>query len=284
MVTFLSAALTYLRAFLVSRHNLGLEVPALRQQVTVYKRKQPRQRLHQFDRLFWMALRRLWTNWADALVLVKPDTVVSWHRTGFRLFWRWRSRASRAGRPKVEEEIREFDPPHESRKSNLGRTSHSRRVASSRFEISEPTVSRYLRGLKRFPRKSKAKQWLAFLNTHREVIAAFDFFTVRTLSFRRLYCFFVIEHRKRQILQCNVTLHPTSEWIVQQQREAFPLPCPYQYVLFDHDAKFGNEVVTFLKASALKPMRTSVRGPWQNGIAERWVAVHAANCSTISFC
>jgi putative transposase len=137
------------------------------------------------------------------------------------------------------------------------------------FEISEPTVSRYLQGLKRFPQESKAKQWLAFLNNHREVIAAFDFFTVPTLSFRTLYCFFVIEHAKRQVVQFNVTLHPTREWIVQQLREAFPLPSPYQYVLFDHDAKFGNEVVTFFKASALKPMRTSVRSPMQNGTAER---------------
>jgi transposase InsO family protein len=271
MVTFLSAALTYLRAFLIARHNLGLEVAALRQQVAVYKRKQSRPKLHRFDRLFWTALRRVWTNWADALVLVKPDTVVSWHRTGFRLFWRWRSRASRAGRPKVEREIRELIRRMKAENPTWGAPRIHGELLLLGFEISEPTVSRYLRGLKRFPRESKAKQWLAFLNNHREVIAAFDFFTVPTLSFRTLYCFFVIEHRKRQILQFNVTLHPTSEWIVQQLREAFPLPCPYQYVLFDHDAKFGNEVLTFLKASALKPMRTSVRSPWQNGIAERWV-------------
>jgi putative transposase len=125
--------------------------------------------------------------------------------------------------------------------------------------------------LKRFPQKSKAKQWLAFLNNHREVIAAFDFFTVPTLSFRTLYCFFAIEHGRRQILHLNVTFHPTSDWIMQQQREPFPLPCPYRYVLFARDAKFGSEVLAFLNASDLKPLRTSVRSPWQNGIAERWV-------------
>jgi putative transposase len=94
------------------------------------------------------------------------------------------------------------------------------------FEISEPTVSRYLQGLKRFPQESKAKQWLAFLNNHREVIAAFDFFTVPTLSFRTLYCFFTIEHGSRRILQFNVTRHPTSDWIVQQLREAFHFLVP----------------------------------------------------------
>jgi putative transposase len=138
------------------------------------------------------------------------------------------------------------------------------------FEISEPTVSRYLR-LKRIPGKSKASQWLAFLNNHREVIAAFDFFTVPTLRFRTLYCFFAIEHDRRRILHFNVTFHPTSDWIVQQLREAFPLPCPSRYVLFDHDANFGNDVFKFLRSSHLKPLRTSIGSPWQNGTAERWI-------------
>jgi hypothetical protein len=129
------------------------------------------------------------------------------------------------------------------------------------FEISEPTVSRYLQRLKRIPEDSKAKQWLAFLNNHREVIAAFDFFTVPTLSFRTLHCFFAIEHGRRRILHFNVTLHPTSDWIVQQLREAFPLPCPYRYVLLDHDAKFGHAVLNFLQSSDLKPMRTSIGSP-----------------------
>jgi transposase InsO family protein len=139
------------------------------------------------------------------------------------------------------------------------------------FDISEPTVSRYLRQLKRIPEESKASQWLAFLNNHREIIAAFDFFTVPNLWFRTLYCFFAIEHDRRRILHCNVTLHPTSAWIVQQLREAFPMPCPYRYVVFDHDAKFGTDVLNFLKSSYLTPMRTSIRSPWQNGTAERWV-------------
>ena len=102
-------------------------------------------------------------------------------------------------------------------------------------------------------------------------MAAFDFFTMPTLNFRVLYCFFVIEHHRRRILHFNATAHPTSEWIVQQLREAFPLPCPYRYIVFDRDRKFGDEVRSFLKASGMKCVRTSVRSPWQNGIAERWV-------------
>jgi len=139
------------------------------------------------------------------------------------------------------------------------------------FQISEPTVSRYLRRLRRHCDAGKARRWLAFLNNHREVIAAFDFFTVPSLTFRTLYCFFVIEHGRRRILHFNVTTHPTSDWIVQQLREALSLPCRYRHVLFARDSKFGSDVVEFLKASGIQPMRTSVRSPWQNGIAERWV-------------
>jgi transposase InsO family protein len=139
------------------------------------------------------------------------------------------------------------------------------------FKIAEPTVSRYLRRLKRHPDEGKAKRWLAFLNNHREVIAAFDFFTVPSLTFRTLYCFFVIAHGRRRVLHFNVTAQPTSDWIVQQLRDALPLPCSYRYILFDRDAKFGSEVFDFLQASGIRPLRMTARSPWQNGIAERWV-------------
>lgn len=106
VVTFLLGMLAYARTFLISRHSLAMETVALRQQLAVYKRKQPRAKLNQFDRLFWVIVRRVWSNWSEALVLVKPDTVVSWHRAGYRLFWRWRSRPHQIGRPKVSEEVR----------------------------------------------------------------------------------------------------------------------------------------------------------------------------------
>ena len=110
-----------------------------------------------------------------------------------------------------------------------------------------------------------------FLTNHREVIAAFDFFTVPTVTFQLLYCFFVIEHGGRKILHFNVTRHPTADWIVQQLREAFPEAGLYRYVILDRDAKLDAEVVAFLNATGLHPKRTSIRSPWQNGIAERWV-------------
>jgi len=103
------------------------------------------------------------------------------------------------------------------------------------------------------------------------VIVAFDFFTVPTLTFQLLYCFFVIEHGRRKVLHFNITRHPTAEWVVQQLREAFPEAGPYRYAILDHDSKFDADVIAFLKATGLRPKRTSVQAPWQNGTAERWV-------------
>ena len=271
MGTFLLAILTYVSAFVISRHRLALEAVALRQQLAVYKRKQPRPKLHRSDRLFWVALRRVWKNWSEALILVKPATLVAWHRAGYRLFWRWRSRPQRVGRPKVAGEVRHLIRRMKKENPSWGAPRIHGELLLLGFDISEPSVSRYLQRLKRIPEENKASQWLAFLNNPREAIAAFDFFTVPNLCFRTLYCFFVIEHGRRHILHFNVTLHPTGDGVLQQLREAFPLPCPYRYLWFDNDAQFGNELLDFLRSSALKPMRTSIRSPWQNGTAERWV-------------
>lgn len=137
------------------------------------------------------------------------------------------------------------------------------------FTIAERSVARYLRRIVR--RGDPHRKWLTFLQNPREIIAAMDFFTVPTVTFRVLYCFFVIEHHRRKILHYNVTPHPTAEWIVQQLREAFPEPCRYRYVILDRDRKFSAEVLGFLTAAGLKAKRTSVRAPWQNGLAERWI-------------
>jgi putative transposase len=206
-----------------------------------------------------------------ALILVKPETVVSWHRAGFEWFWRWRSRPRRLGRPAISGEIRQLIRRMKAENPTWGAPRLHDELLHLGFAISEPKVSRYLLRLKHHCHPEKAKRWLTFLNNHREVIAALDFFTVPTLRFRILYCFFVIEHGRRKILFFHATAHPTSDWILQQLREAFAPPCPYRYVIFDRDAKFSPTIRDFLLSSGLKPIRTSIRSPWQNGTAERWV-------------
>ena len=142
------------------------------------------------------------------------------------------------------------------------------------FAVSERTVARYLSRIRR--RRNPGKNWLAFLENHREVIVAFDFFSVPTVTFKLLYCFFVIEHGRRKILHFNVTRHPTAEWVVQQLREAFPEANPYRYAIFDRDSKFDAGVITFLKASGLKPKQTSVQAPFRSWLDDRWV--RSRNC------
>ena len=224
--------------------------------------------MHPLDRLFWTGLRRVWSRWAEVLVIAKPQTVVGGHRAGFRLFWRWRSRA-RGGRPKTTAEIRALIRRLAQENPSWGAPKIHGELQKLGFVISERTVARYLRRMRR--PDGSGQSWLTFLRNHREAIAAFDFFTVPTVTFRLLYCFFVIEHDRRKILHYNVTSHPHAEWVVQQLRETFPEAEPYRYVIFDRDAKFSADVVDFLTATGLKPKRTSVASPWQNGIAERWV-------------
>ncbi|HWT80888.1 MAG TPA: integrase core domain-containing protein, partial [Candidatus Methylomirabilis sp.] len=137
------------------------------------------------------------------------------------------------------------------------------------FVISESTVSRYL-ALGASPR-DRGQRWLTFLKNHREAIAAMDFFTVPTATFRVLYCLFVIAHGRRKILHFNVTEHPTGSWIVQQLREAFPEDRAPQYLILDRDSKFNGEVATMLEYLGSELIRTAYRSPWQNGVAERWV-------------
>ena len=137
------------------------------------------------------------------------------------------------------------------------------------FDISERTISRWMKRAPRDP--APAKRWFAFLRNHREAIAAMDFFTVPTITFGVVYCFFVIAHDRRRILHFNVTKHPTSLWVVQQLREAFPFGSAPRFLLFDRDGKYGLEVPAAVRFLNVSPVRTSLRSPWQNGIAERWI-------------
>jgi putative transposase len=137
------------------------------------------------------------------------------------------------------------------------------------FHLSEITVSRWLRRIPRIP--DPANRWLTFLRNHREAIAAMDFFTVPTLTFGVLYCFFVIDHDRRKILRFNVTRSPNALWITQQLREAWPYVPVHKFLLFDRDSKFGTDVISAVRDLGSQPTRTAIRSPWQNGVAERWV-------------
>src|SRR5712692_612525 len=182
-----------------TRRSLLLENLALRQQLAVLKRKHPRPRLVATDRLFWVLARRFWSGWKQALILVSPETVVRWHRSGFALYWRAISRARQViGRKWIPKEVRDLIFRMVAENPTRGAPRIHGELLMLGFDVSERTVSRWIR---RAPRDTEpAKRWLTFLRNHREAIGAMDFFTVPTLTFIVLYCFFIIRHDRRRIL------------------------------------------------------------------------------------
>jgi len=270
MITPLRHLVGWIGSAFLSRESLILENLALRQQLLALHVKRPRRRLTAVHKLFWVMLRRVWSGWKKPLILVTPRTVVGWHRAGFRLYWRWLSRARRVGgRKRVSQEIRTLIFRMAAENPTWGAPRIHGELLKLGFVLSEPTVSRWLRQAPRTP--DPAQRWLTFLRNHRDAIAAMDFFTVPTLTFGVLYCFFVIGHERRKILRCNVTRNPSALWIVQQMREAWPYTAAHRFLLFDRDSKFGNDVVSFVRDTGMRPVRTAFRSPWQNGTAERWV-------------
>ena len=252
------------------RRILLLENLALRQQLAVFKRRHPRPQLAAFDKLFWVLARRFWSGWKRALVMVSPETVVRWHRSGFVLYWRLISRARRViGRKRISKEMRDLIFRMVVQNPTWGAPRIHGELLMLGFDVSEKTISRWMRRAPRDP--ESAKRWLAFLRNHREAIVAMDFFTVPTIRFDLLYCFFVITHGRRRVLHFNVTRHPTGSWIVQQLREAFPYQSASRFLIFDRDAKYGLEVPIVVRSMNIRPVRTSFQSPWQNGVAERWI-------------
>ena len=212
MIVWLRHFLGWLRSVFCAREDLILENLALRQQLLALHAQRPRRRLNHSHKLFWVVLRRLWARWKEPLILVTPRTVVGWHRAGFRLYWKWLSRArSRGGRKPVSKEIRALIFRMVAENPTWGAPRIHGELIKLGYALSEPTVSRWVR---RAPRPvDPRKRWLTFLRNHREAIAAMDFFTVPTLTFGILYCSFFISHDRRRVLHHNVTRNPNALWV-----------------------------------------------------------------------
>jgi putative transposase len=254
-------------AFFRSRKEQAIVELALRQQLTTYARKQSKPRLTPMDRAFWVALSRFWPRWRDTLVIVKPDTVIRWHRKGFRLYWRSISKRG-PGRPPISEEVQALIR-RLADENSWGARKIQAELEKLGFTVSLASVSRYLP--KRTPDRGKQQRWMTFLHNHKDGIAAMDFFVVPTARFRLLYVWFIIEHGRREILHFGVTANPTSPWVIQQLRESFPYGSAPRYLIYDNDSIFSTNVTEAIKNLGTEPKRTAYGSPWQNGTAERWV-------------
>ncbi len=263
----MTALLCCCLAFCRSRNQQALVELALRQQLSTYAQAGSKPRLTPLDRAFWVALFRFWTHWRQVLVIVKPDTVVRWHRTGFRIYWRWLSKRG-PGRPRISMEVQALIKRFALENGWGARKVHAE-LGKLGFSVSLAGVLRYL------PKKpldqGKQQRWGTFLTNHRGAIAAMDFFVVPTVTFRVLYVWFVIDHSRRRIIHFNVTANPTAEWVIQQLRESFPDDSVQRYLILDNDSSFSIDVTRSIESLGITPKRTAYRSPWQNGTAERWV-------------
>jgi putative transposase len=215
MVRWLGILVRALRSTLRTQRELALENLALRQQVAVLKARQPRPQLTATDRLFWGVLSRLWRNWRSSLLVVRPETVVRWHRQGFRYYWAWKSRRCR-GRPIISSDLRELIRRMSHANPLWGAPRIHGELLKLGLTVSQATVSKYMVR----PRRPPSQAWCTFLKNHAQELIALDFFTVPTATFRVLFVFVVVSHGRRRLVHFNVTEHPTAEWTARQLLEA----------------------------------------------------------------
>jgi transposase InsO family protein len=255
-----------------SRAVVELENLALRHQLHVLRRQRPgRLRLFTFDRLLWVLLYRLWPRCLEVMVLVKPATVVQWHRQGFRLFWRWRSRS---GRPSVDREIRDLIRQMSSSNPLWGAPRIHGELLKLGIEVSQATVAKYL--VRR--RGAPSPTWRSFLRNHAEGIAAIDMFVVASASFRLLYVMIILAHDRRNIVLTAVTERPTAAWLSRQVTEAFPWDTAPRYLLRDRDASYGPYFCNRIEAMGITEVITAPRSPWQNACVERVIGSIRREC------
>jgi len=234
MVRWLGILLRTVRSAVRARRELALENLALRQQLALWKARQPRPRLTVMDRIFWVLLSRLWTGWRYSLQVVRPETVVGWHRQGFRRYWAWKSRRRR-GRPMIGTELRELIWRISRANPLWGAPRIHGELLKLGLTVSQAAVSKYMLRHRRPP----SQAWRAFLKNHAKDLIAVDFFTVPTATFRVLFVLVMLTHSRRRLVHFNVTEHPTAEWTARQLLEACALEEAPRYLIRDRDQVYG---------------------------------------------
>lgn len=252
-----------------------LENLALRQQLSIYKRKRKRPRLVGCDRWFWITLAVVWKDWRRALYVVHPDTVMRWQRERFRRYWvNLSKRAGRLGRPSITTEIRRLIRTLAQANPLWRAPRIPGELQKLGITVSERTVSRILRTVKRPP----SQTWKTFLQNHLGEIVAIDFFTVPTIRLRVLFVFLMIEHQRRRVLHFGITEHPTAEWTSQQVVEAFSERDAMRYLVRDRDSIYGHEFRRRVQSLGIREVITAPRSPWQNAYAERLIGSIRREC------
>lgn len=257
-----------------SRRQLQLENLFLRKQLEIFSRSNKRISISKSDRIFFSLLTGLLKNWKNNLVIVKPETVIKWHRKGFRLFWKMKSK-HKDGRGRIDVETRKLiiQLAEENRLWGIPRI-HGELLKLG-YNISQSTVFRYLQNLRR---NNPSQNWKTFLRNHSKDIISMDFFSVPTINLKLLHVLVIMEHHRRKVIHFNVTEHPTSIWTAQQMRNALYEDNSYKYMIRDRDCKFGKYFGRKISGIGMKEIVTSYRSPWQNGYAERVIGTIRREC------
>ena len=273
MMSVLMSVLAMLHGVLHSRAALHLEILALRHQLQVLQRSRPRRlRLAKVDRWLWAWLSVAWSEWRTALVIVKPETVIAWHRQGVRLFWTWQSRR-RSGRPPVSADVRRLSRTMSKDNPLWGAPRIHGELVKLGVDLSQATVAKYMAR----PTASPSQSWRTFLANHVQHIAAADFFVVPTATCRLLFVLVILAHERRRVVHVAVTDHSTAAWTAQQLREAFPWNEAPRYLVHDGDAAFSAWTTT-AAAIGIEEILTAPRSPWQNAYAERLIGSIRREC------
>ncbi|HBF36113.1 MAG TPA: integrase [Firmicutes bacterium] len=256
-----------------------IEIIALRSQLSLYQQqsinhKLPKPRPTPAFRQLWVFISKLWPDWKSALMIVKPETVISWHHKAFRLYWLWKSR--HRGRPKISQTtIALIQRIHKENPLWSPERIHDQLLNLGITDVPAPnTIAKYLPSIKKPPSKKSLQSWKTFLTNHQQGIWAKDFLTVPTLCFKVLYVLMIVSHDRRVIKHFAITSHPTSAWVAQQLRETTSFGMQPEYLIHDNDSIFvSNDLQAFLANTKIRSVRTGFHSPWQNGICERTVGI-----------
>ena len=274
MLAILHSLVMFVADLFKSRYRLEAENLFLRHQLNIALRRAPQcLRLYGSDRTLLVWMTRIWPDLLDISQVVKPETILRWHRSGFKAFWRWKSR-NRAGRPKVDRELRDLIRRMSRENPLWGAPRIHGELLMLGFEVAQSTVSKYMvRG-----QGPPSQTWKTFLQNHAEGIAAIDMCVVPTLTFERLFAFLVLGHGRRQLLWFEVTPHPTAEWLARQLTEAFPWASVPAYLVRDNDGAYGHVFLRRVMVMAIRDRPISPRSPWQNGHMERLIGTLRREC------
>src|SRR5207253_5340465 len=274
MIALLCFFLTLFASPFKSKSRLEAENAALRHQVIVLQRRvRGRVQLTNGDRLFLVQLYRWFPSVLNAITIIRPETLIRWHRAGFRRYWRWKSRPL-GGRPQIDADLRALIRRMSVENPLWGAPRIHGELLKLGFEVAQSSVAKYM--VKR--RGPPSQGWRTFLQNHAPDIAAMDLFVVPTIGFDLLYALVIVRLDRRDLVWINVTANPTAEWVARQITEAFPWDEAPRHLIRDRDRIYGSVVTRRLRAMGIRDKPTAPASPWQNGFAERLIGSIRREC------